>query len=219
MPARPVKPVANPNRRLPETPGEFHCHDNGCLCNYNFRVNKPSIESATAAAAPAPFYDARNYVVAESVGNLMYQVVLSMRRDIERGMAAHGLTAAQWHPLWMLKLGKATTAQELACQLAVDAGAVTRLLDRLEAKGLVTRERSSSDRRVVRLSLTPQGEATIEQAPAVLAEVNNKHLRGFSRDEWRLLQDLLGRMLANTAEAADCATDTPADAPALEISR
>jgi DNA-binding MarR family transcriptional regulator len=72
---------------------------------------------------------------------------------------------------------------------------MTRLIDRLAAKGLVERLRSDTDRRVVRLTLTPAGEAVAAHIPQVLAEVNNAYLRGFSRDEWQMLTQLLRRML------------------------
>ncbi len=124
--------------------------------------------------------------------------MLAMRRDIEAGMAEHGLTAAQWQPLWKLKVGRATTAQELAFQLGVDAGSMTRLLDRLESKGLIERLRSSADRRVVELSLTAAAEVAIEHVPTVLAEVNDKHLRGFSAEEYSDLRSKIQRMLANS---------------------
>jgi DNA-binding MarR family transcriptional regulator len=114
-------------------------------------------------------------------------------------MSEHGLTDAQWKPLWMLKTGRATTAIELAREIDVDAGAVTRMVDRLEAKGLVERVRSESDRRVVHLRLTAAGEAVVKKVPFVLASVNNDFLRGFSESEWKQLRRLLERMTANGA--------------------
>ncbi|WP_082367978.1 MarR family winged helix-turn-helix transcriptional regulator [Piscinibacter sakaiensis] len=158
-------------------------------------------DEAPPDAGPA-FYDGRTYDGRASIGHLMSQIVAALRREVEQGMAPHGLTAAQWLPLWKLKLGSAGTAQELARQLDVDAGAMTRLLDRLEAKGLVARERCASDRRVVRLALTPAGEDVTAHIPAVLAGVQNRYLRGFSAEEWALLMGLLRRMLANTPRAA-----------------
>ena len=74
---------------------------------------------------------------------------------------------------------------------------MTRVLDRLEAKGLVLRERSTTDRRVVCLALTPEGDKVAARVPAVLAEVLNGHLSDFSHDEWQLLLGLLRRMLVN----------------------
>jgi len=74
---------------------------------------------------------------------------------------------------------------------------MTRALDRLEAKGLVARVRSSEDRRVVNLELTDAGREVAAVVPAVLAEVLNLHLAGFSHDEWRALLGMLKRMRAN----------------------
>jgi DNA-binding MarR family transcriptional regulator len=145
------------------------------------------------------FYEGANYVAGDSVGYLLNQVVISMRRQIEQAMTAHELTAAQWYPLWKLKRDGPGTAQELARDMDIDAGAMTRLIDRLAAKGLVERLRSSTDRRVVTLTLTPAGEAVAAHIPQVLAEVNNAYLHGFDRDEWQLLKQLLRRMLDSAA--------------------
>ena len=154
--------------------------------------------SAKPRRSPA-FYAGRNYVAGDSVGYLLNQVVISMRRQIELAMTAHGLTAAQWYPLWKLKRDGPCTAQELARDMDIDAGAATRLVDRLALKGLVRRLRSDADRRVVMLELTPAGQAVAAHVPQVLADVNNAYLQGFSRDEWQQLKDLLRRMLANGA--------------------
>jgi DNA-binding MarR family transcriptional regulator len=153
-------------------------------------------------AAPTPrFYDGRRHVVGESVGYLLNQVVLSMRRQVAQRMAVHELTAAQWHPLWKLKRDGPSTAQEMAREMDIDAGAMTRLIDRMVAKGLVERTRSSSVRRVVTLSLTPEGDAVARCVPAVLAGVNNDYLRDFSSEEWHTLKHLLRKLLANAPTA------------------
>ncbi len=145
------------------------------------------------------FYAGDTYVADDSVGYLLHQLMTSMRRQVEQAMAAHDLTAAQWYPLWKLERDGPCTAQELARDMDIDAGATTRLIDRLAAKGLVDRSRSASDRRRVMLQLTSAGRAVAAHVPQVLADVNNTYLRGFDRDEWQLLKDLLRRMLANGA--------------------
>jgi DNA-binding MarR family transcriptional regulator len=143
------------------------------------------------------FYAGRGYVAGDSVGYLLHHLAASMRRQVELAMTAHGLTAAQWYPLWKIERDGPCSAQELARDMDIDAGATTRLIDRLAAKGLVERERSAADRRVVMLRLTAAGEAVSACVPQVLADVNNAYLRGFSRDEWQLLKQLLRRMLDN----------------------
>lgn len=111
-----------------------------------------------------------------------------------------GPTFPQWAPLYKLHLGQATTVAELARECQLDTGAMTRLLDRLEAKGLCRRVRSVSDRRVVNIELTDEGRAAARQVPHVLCNVQNEYLAGFSRDEWEQLKSYLRRILDN-AEA------------------
>jgi DNA-binding MarR family transcriptional regulator len=148
----------------------------------------------TPTAAPASFYQSAGYRVEESVGFLMKRITVSIVYQADRQLEKHGLTYAQWGPLMRLRNSGASTIAELARWLQVDAGATTRLLDRLEKKGLCKRVRSTADRRVVRVELTPEGEAAIAEVPAVLAEVMNAHLAGFSKAEWQVLKSYLRRM-------------------------
>lgn len=150
-----------------------------------------------SAFRPCPLYDGDNYQMDQSIGHQLVNLMTMMRREVEVRMAAHSLTDAQWKPLWLLKAGKATTAIELARYMDVDAGAITRLVDRLEAKGLVERVRSATDRRVVHLGLTAEGEAVVAHVPHVLASVNNDMLRGFSETDFNQLRKLLDRITAN----------------------
>ena len=148
-------------------------------------------------ARPCPLYDGADYDVGQSIGHQLVNLVTLMRRGVELRMAAHGLTDAQWKPLWLLQSGQATTANELARLMDVDAGAITRLVDRLEAKGLLERLRSAADRRVVHLRLTDAGVAASAEVPHVLAAVNNDLLQGFSEADWKQLRKLLERLSAN----------------------
>lgn len=150
-------------------------------------------------STPADFYSADAYCAEESVGYMMKRIMLSIGGQVDARLGEHGLTSAQWGPLFKIRHsghGKATVA-ELARWLQSDAGATTRLLDRLEKKGLCKRVRSTEDRRVVEVELTPDGEAAIAEVPAVLSEVLNGHLAGFSKTEWQALKVYLQRMLAN----------------------
>jgi DNA-binding MarR family transcriptional regulator len=146
-------------------------------------------------ARPAGFYRAASYRAEESVGYLMKRITLSMVYQADKRLGAHGLTNAQWGPLLRLQTAGPSTVAELARWLQLDAGAMTRLLDRLEKKNLCKRVRSTTDRRVVQVELTPDGEAAIGEVPAVLSEVMNAHLAGFSKTEWLALKSYLQRML------------------------
>ena len=145
---------------------------------------------------PQPkFYQSAKFCAQESVGYLMKRIMMSIVHQADRRLEAHGLTSAQWGPLMRLRTEGNCTVAELARWSQVDAGAMTRLLDRLEKKHLCKRVRSIEDRRVVLVELTPEGEAAITEVPAVLAEVLNAHLAGFSKDEWLKLKTYLSRML------------------------
>lgn len=146
---------------------------------------------------PVAFYQPENYRPEESAAYLMRQILSLLVTKVDQELEPAGLTSAQWQPLLKLHMGHASTVAELARECRLDAGAMTRMLDRLEAKGLVTRQRSSTDRRVVNLVLTPAGSDAARQIPAVLCKVQNAYLEGFSEPEWQQLKDLLRRVLAN----------------------
>lgn len=146
---------------------------------------------------PQGFYSAQGYRSEDSVGFLMRRIMLSLVTDVDRRLERIELTHAQWTPLFVIASGKASTLAELSRELQIDAGALTRTLDRLEAKGLCHRVRSTQDRRVAHLALTDEGKAAAAQVPVVLSEVLNAYLQGFSHPEWQSLLDMLRRMLAN----------------------
>ncbi|MCW7537633.1 MarR family transcriptional regulator [Aquabacterium sp. A7-Y] len=146
---------------------------------------------------PAEFYRADGYTADESVGHLMRRVLGLIANAVDRRLAPQGLTHVQWAPLYKIRAFQATTVAELARQTQTDTGAMTRLLDRLESKGLCRRVRSTQDRRVVQIELTPEGERLADEVPGVLSEVLNAHLAGFSEPEWQTLKDYLRRMIAN----------------------
>jgi DNA-binding MarR family transcriptional regulator len=146
------------------------------------------------------FYRAEDYKPDESVGYLMRRILSLIAHGVERELEPTGLTNAQWVPLLKLHMGCGSTVAELARQCDLDAGSMTRLLDRLEAKQLCRRVRSSDDRRVVNLELTASGRIAAGEIPAILSRVQNAHLAGFSLEEWQILKGYLRRML-NTAQS------------------
>ena len=156
--------------------------------------SKPSPQRSTASPG---FYDGAAYRTEDSVGYLMKRIVSSIVAQADRHLVAHDLTSAQWGPLLLLKKVGTCPVAELARGMVMDAGAMTRLLDRLEKKQLCKRVRSCDDRRVVQVELTAQGEAAIAEVPAVLADILNAHLAGFSKTEWLALRGYLQRMLDN----------------------
>ncbi len=162
-------------------------------------------------ATPANFYRASGYCADDSVGYLMRRVLTAITQAADTRLEPDGLTHVQWGPLFMLRRARASTVAELARELQTDPGAMTRLLDRLEAKGLCRRERSTDDRRVVRIVLTPEGEQAGARVPVVLSQVMNELLSGFSRAEWETLKSMLQRMLGNAETQRERDVREPAE--------
>ena len=146
------------------------------------------------------FYRPGTYQPEDSATWLMRRITVAFAHEVGQRLEPDGLTHAQWVPLLKIHQGVATTAAEVAREAHLDAATVTRTLDRLEAKGFLRRVRSSQDRRVVNLALTPEGQAVAQKIPALLCEVQNAHLRGFTRDELDTLKGLLRRVLDNALE-------------------
>ena len=164
----------------------------------------PEADKATPLPGKLPaFYQAENYRAEESIGYMMRRILTAISQSVELQMSEPGSpTYPQWIPLHKLHMGNATTVAELARDCQLDTGAMTRLLDRLEAKGLCRRVRSQSDRRVVNIELTDEGRTAAEQVPHILSRVQNGYLAGFSAAEWEQLKSYLRRILDNAQALA-----------------
>jgi DNA-binding MarR family transcriptional regulator len=158
----------------------------------------PRSAPPSSGAEVPDFYRSACYSAEDSVGYLMRRVINAMSQAIDVQLCRpDSPTYPQWLPLYKLHAGKAQTAAELARECMLDAGSMTRLLDRLEAKGLCRRMRSLTDRRVVNIELTEEGRAAAKQVPEILCKVQNEYLAGFDEAEWGQLKGYLRRILDN----------------------
>jgi DNA-binding MarR family transcriptional regulator len=169
--------------------------------------------AVTGAPSPVDFYRGDDWHFEESIGYLLRQAVAAVARGAETEMRTCGLTAVQWAPLMIISRGGAATAANLARELNTDTGAMTRMLDRLEAKGLLCRTRSSSDRRVVELTLTDSGRAATERIPFNLSRAYNAQLAGFTLEEFTLLKGLLRRLILNAPPPPPPGEPDPGESP------
>jgi len=154
--------------------------------------------------ATAKIYDANNFQPAKAVGQLMCRVRAAYIQALDQALAqepeiaALEISAAQYTILSVLEQRGVDSAAQLCKDISYDGGAMTRMVDRLEAKGLVSRRRSEDDRRLINLELTEEGRAAVPKLRGCSAEVLNHLLDGFSSTEVRQFEGFLGRMLKNT---------------------
>jgi DNA-binding MarR family transcriptional regulator len=135
-----------------------------------------------------------------SVGYLMRMCTNRVLPQMEALFADQELTFSQWTTLVALHDGRIKTAGDLAHNICHDAGSLTRLIDEMVKRSLVTRSRSETDRRVVTLLLTARGRALVEQLAPRVMHLWNGLLAGFSHAEVDTLINLLTRLVV-AAEA------------------
>ena len=144
-----------------------------------------------------PIYDIKTFRPSLGVGAFIGRARRITVEAIDKKLAPLDISHAQWIVVMLLGDGAATTAAELCKILIYDPGAMTRLLDRLEKKGVLRRARAEADRRTVRLELTAEGKRLYPRILEALVAVFNRLLRGFSKSEVGQLERLLKRMVAN----------------------
>jgi len=151
-------------------------------------------------------YEIETYQPRKGVGHLLSRVRTEMLDALDKALSADEelakleISAAQFIVIATLALADtAKSSSDLCKGISYDAGAMTRMIDRLEGKGLICRSRRPDDRRVVYIELTEEGRRTFPRMKVISMGVMNRFLQGFSQAEARQLEGFLSRMLENAA--------------------
>jgi DNA-binding MarR family transcriptional regulator len=138
---------------------------------------------------------------------LLFQVARQRDLFCDKVLAPCGLNMAQWRSLAIVRRMEACTMSSLARYSTIERTTLTRAVDQLVARGLVTRWVPDRDRRQVNLSLSELGEAAFAQGAAIL-DPHNLHLLQDEaphqiRHAMTVLQNTLRKLAGNEALAAD----------------
>jgi DNA-binding MarR family transcriptional regulator len=144
---------------------------------------------------PKPYFHAEDFNCRQSLGYLTRRIQNLTNPHAEAIFADQELSFTQWISLMGLREGVAKTSADLARHLNHDTGAVTRMVDQLEKRGFIKRERSKSDRRVVHLILTPRGRAVAKSFTPHITDFWNGVMDEFSHAEITTLIQLLTRLM------------------------
>lgn len=131
-----------------------------------------------------------------SGGSLLHQLVRDMTTRLDRRFSSFELTTQQAALLVTAGSGRSSPRQ-LAEAIGTDTAGMTKLLDRLEGKGLVTRRPNPADRRSVLVEPTELGIALVPKLAPVFGEVAKQLFLGFSDREIAQFTSLLQRMREN----------------------
>jgi MarR family transcriptional regulator, transcriptional regulator for hemolysin len=137
-------------------------------------------------------------------GAKVAQAARLWRRVVDHRMRPFGLTEATWLPLLHLARGPVAMRQkELAASLSLDSSSVVRLLDALEAAGLIERREDDADRRAKAIVLTRLGRATVAKVERVADQVRGDALIGLSDKELATASRVLDNVCRTLAPMAD----------------
>jgi DNA-binding MarR family transcriptional regulator len=136
---------------------------------------------------------------------LLHRAAQNMRIAFDEAAQEHGLSGARdWIVLSALSAGPRQTQLALAHSLGLDKTTMTSLLDRMEARGLVTRCTDSHDRRARIPELTPDGRRVQAEVTRARDRVEGALLATFTPQEQHLLRDLLARLADSDKAAGSC---------------
>lgn len=120
-----------------------------------------------------------------------------LRRSGEALLAPHDITLQQFNVLRILRGARpeGLCTLTIAQRMIEQTPGITRLIDRLEQKGLVRRVRSEEDRRQVWCRITPAGERLLERLDDPVEQFDRAAVRGLSPADQDQLTALLGQLL------------------------
>jgi len=146
---------------------------------------QPSFQALESDKAPA------------SVGYRVKLLSQLLGRHFQEMLEPHGLTPFHWLVLCCLWEQDGLPTSHLGDRLCQVGGTLTGVIDRMEERGLVRRERDPEDRRILRIWLTQSGLELETVLPLLSAELRERALKGLSPAERQLFSEWIDRMIAN----------------------
>jgi MarR family transcriptional regulator, transcriptional regulator for hemolysin len=131
---------------------------------------------------------------------LLHDVARLLRVDADKRARAHDMTRAQWGILLWLEREPAISQKELAELLEVEPITVARLIDRLEARGMVERRPDPRDRRIWRLHLRPEAYPVLDEIQDQRAAMARMLTDDIDKDTLDIMTETLLRMKATLSQ-------------------
>lgn len=130
-----------------------------------------------------------------SPGRMLRRLEQDVKTLLERRFAAEDVTVTQWIALKVVRDAAVSNPGELARELNITSGATTRLIDTLEERGLMARDRSAGDRRLVGLKVTDAGDVLVQTLAPIVVAGWNELVADFSDSEVEQFSAMLARLL------------------------
>ena len=149
---------------------------------------------------------------------LLHDVARLLRVDADKRARQHGMTRAQWAILIWLERQPGLSQKELSEILEVEPITVARLIDRLEARGMVERRPDARDRRIWRLHLLPPACEALGEIEKQRAGMAHMVSAGINENSIEIMTEALMRMKATLTQEVHASRNRtePSDTHARE---
>lgn len=133
----------------------------------------------------------------DELGLLLSRTYLSLKRETSRMLQEFELTPEQFSLIAELDKQDNITQKELADLTEREQTTVTKIVDKLVKKGLVTRGHDPHDRRAIRLQITAEGRELVKDIKPKIEEIEHHAYIGFQRKDIELLHNLIRKLHQN----------------------
>ena len=141
--------------------------------------------------------------VDSTLGFLLHDVARLLKKRFEQNSRGSGLTRSQWQVLTYLAQNEGINQARLAELIEIEPITLGRIVDRLEAMGLIERHPHPTDRRTWLLHLVEAARPKLEQIRELGDVIHEEALAGVSEDDGQRLLKTLEAMKANLTEACE----------------
>lgn len=141
-----------------------------------------------------------NFILNEQLGIRIAKVRNSIKNEMEVALSPYELTTTQFVVLLKLCEKDRMTQKDLAKETDYKQSALTLILDKLEAKGLVNRESKKNDRRAYLIAITKEGKELENVLIKLSLEVEKKVLQGISEKEKDTFIFMLDKIMENLSK-------------------
>jgi len=141
----------------------------------------------------------RNILAPHSMGYRIKLLSQLLYRKLQDRLEPLGLTPFHWLVLSCLWLEDGLPTSEICERLNEVGGTLTGVLDRMEERGLIRRQRDPEDRRIWRIWLTPAGNDLREVLPPRVLELRQQLCQGISLREYELFAQILDQVIQNVS--------------------
>ena len=146
---------------------------------------------------------AQSAIAGKVPGFVIERTAKRLKRAFQQTLASinAGITADQWVVLHLLSEHDGLSQHEIGLRTVKDPPTITKILDLLTKKEMISRTVDPSDRRKFLISLTATGSNTVRRLMPRVQDFRQRHFHGLSDGEMRMLLKILDRINSNILES------------------